>query len=437
MTVEAERRGLAVETRSLPGLPLALSAALALLGGVPAAAAAQAEPEPAPRAGVEAVQPEAPAAEVEEPPAGAEAPEAREPERSRRSRIHRDTQVIVGSSLTIEAGESTRDAVVIGGSLRIDGEVSGDALAIGGSVHIEGEVTGDVVAVGGSVHLGSQARVDGDVVSVGGRVQTEPGAEIHGEVVEAAGPGVFFGPWWDWRWDHDFEPDFDLGHFPFGGWASFTWKLGATLVLALIACLVLLLARGPVERVEQRVAADPWKAALAGLLAEILFFPLLILVIVVLCISIVGIPLLILVPFAILAFVGLFVLGYTAVAYRLGRWAAGRFGWNVAGPFVALLLGILFVQGWSLVGKLLSLGGGPVWLVGVLLGLFGFLLKYIVWTIGLGATVLTRFGTASGWSRGAPVAAAVAQPPAPAASYESAQPVEGGPFDDPTGASGH
>ena len=68
------------------------------------------------------------------------------------------------------------------------------------------------------------------------------------------------------------------------------------------------------------------KAGAVGLLIQLLFFPVLIAMIVVMVVTIIGIPLLVLVPFALLAFALLFLIGFTAVAYDVGRLAVSRVG---------------------------------------------------------------------------------------------------------------
>ena len=102
--------------------------------------------------------------------------------------------------------------------------------------------------------------------------------------------------------------------------------------MGLVGFLLLLIARPTMEKVAHQAGADPWKAGAVGLLTLIFFVPLLVLLIVLLCISVIGIPLLLLVPFAVLAFLVAAVFGYLAAAYQLGRWSERRFGWRSLGP---------------------------------------------------------------------------------------------------------
>ncbi|MEE8278091.1 MAG: hypothetical protein V3R89_05165 [Thermoanaerobaculia bacterium] len=323
-------------------------------------------------------------------------PESREKRKRRRRYRKSDTQITVGSPLTVEEDETAEDVVVFGAPIKIHGEVTGDAVAILGSITVSGRVTGDVAAVGGSVYLEPGAEVVGEVVSVGGHVEGQEEAKVLGEIVEVPfGPSFRIGGWpklWGPGWGHR-----DWEFSPMGLAWDVVWWVFRSVLLVLLAFLVLLLARTPLERVGRRVTSEPWKAGLVGLVTQILFVPLLIMVVIILCVSIIGIPLLILVPFAVVGLILVAFLGYCAVALRLGRVLEDRFGWSLGNPYLVLLLGIALVQIWSLMGDLFDLGWGPLGLIAAMFLIFGVLVKYAVWTVGLGAGLLTRFGTAEGW----------------------------------------
>jgi hypothetical protein len=332
------------------------------------------------------------------------APPARE-ERSSRSRARYrsgdDTQLVVGNDLTVERGEVARDAVVFGGTLRVEGEVIGDAVAIGGSAVVEGKVTGDVAVIGGRARIEDGAEILGNVVNVGGEIDIADGARIEGEIIELP-----FGPEFSFRgWPMVFQPDWGGwggDWFDFSPWSHFfgmIWRFFGLVLLALLACLAWLLARRPVERIGVRLATEPWKSGLVGLAAQVLFLPLLVLVVLILLVSIIGIPLLLLVPFALVALVVIAFLGYVAVAHRLGLWARERFGWRLESPYVVLLVGLAILQVWTFLGAALDLGGGPIRLFAAMFLVFGFCVKYFAWTVGLGAALLTRFGTSATWDR--------------------------------------
>lgn len=329
-------------------------------------------------------------------------------ERTKRHHVNRsDAQVVVGSDVTIEADEIARDVVVVGGSLVVEGEVRGDAVAVGGSVDVTGEVRGDVAAIGASVDLGPEAVVSGDVVSIGGSVHEAPGSVVEGMVQEVAFfPSLTFGGWSGSGARIKHAPDIDVDISP--RWRPFDviWSLFGVALLVIFAALTLLIAPKPVDRVGQQAAEEPWKSGLVGLLSQILFFPLLVILVLILVISIVGIPFLLLLPFVILALALICLLGYTAIALRIGRWSEERFGWRFTSPFIALLVGIGLIEVWSIVADILSGGPGPIKLFAFMFGLFGGLLCYAVLTVGFGAAILSRVGTASDWGGGGAAAQA-------------------------------
>jgi hypothetical protein len=181
-------------------------------------------------------------------------------------------------------------------------------------------------------------------------------------------------------------------------------------VLALLAVLAVLLARPGVEVAAARIASEPWKAAFAGLLAQLLFLPVLVLVVVVLAISIIGIPLLVLVPFALVALVIANFLGYVGVARVLGGGAERRFDWSASSVALSVVVGVALIQALSLLGRALSLPGGWLAMLGFTIVGLGFFVKYVVWTMGLGAMTLAAL---SGDWRRPRVAAATPPPPPP------------------------
>ena len=406
-----------------PWLAVLLLLSGLLLAGAAAPLAAQGAEDPSPTAGpVESEAAEPP--EPPEPPAVAPpAEESERGDRPRRRQRRNDAQVVVGSSLVVDEDETSDDVVVMGGSLTVLGEVYGDATAFGGAVTVEGRVMGDVAAIGGSVTLGPEAEVMGSATSVGGSVVREEGSVIHGEVVEVNGPGVHWSMWpriFSWGdWGGDREDWFHVSPFD---WAwSQAWRIFGLVVLVLLSFLALLLGRTPIDRIGRRVEAEPWKSGLVGLATQILFIPLLVILCVLLAISIIGIPFLLLVPFALLALVIVIFFGYVGVALKLGDLLRERFGWSIKSPYMVLLVGLGGLQVWTLIGHMINFDGPPLRLFAGLFLLFGFLVGYVAWTLATGGALLTRFGTGEGWSRrpiGPPPA-----PPAPAVEAPVAPPV--------------
>jgi cytoskeletal protein CcmA (bactofilin family) len=309
----------------------------------------------------------------------------------RRGRQRSDARVVFGSPVVVEADEITGEVVSIGGSVTVDGEVEGGAVAVGGPVRIQGVVRGDVVAVGGGVRLYSDARVSGDVVSVGGKLIREPGAEVLGEITEVSLWNGFLFPGWD-GWDLRGRSRYDMFD---GAFSELVGGLIRLAVLVLLGLVCLTVGRERFERIAAQGQAEPWRSGMIGFLSFVFFVPLVVVVVILLCISILGIPLLLLVPFGVLAFLLVALAGYLAIGYGLGRWLERRVERPGLAPFGALLVGLVLIHGWNILGDLIDLldtGHDFAWPLVLLLGLFGFLVKLSSWSVGLGAALTSRFG---------------------------------------------
>ena len=289
-----------------------------------------------------------------------------------------------------ERSRGQRERIRFGGSVTVDEDetIRGDVVAIGGSARVLGEVRGSVVAIGGSAELGPKAIVRGDVTAVGGAIKRDPGARIDGETHEVGVGGVNAG---DWRFSVPSLATLWWG-WTLGAFYSLIASIVRVAVLCLLAALVMLVARDYVERVGAQAAAEPFKSGAIGFLAQIFFVPILVITILLLVVTIIGIPLLVLIPFAILG-LGIFaLLGFTAVAYHVGQLFCSRLGWNDAGPFGTMLAGVLLLVSPILIARLLGLAGGVLYPMTVGLGLVGVLIEYVAWTVGFGAVALSRFG---------------------------------------------
>jgi hypothetical protein len=287
--------------------------------------------------------------------------------------------------------QSGGDRVRIFGDVAVrEGEtISGQVVAVFGSVRIDGEVGDQVVAVLGSVDLGPKAVVHGDIVSVGGRVRRAEGADVRGGVTEVslqdASTNARLAPWLG-----------GLGMLSlfdgFGG--AFPRLLGTIFrlfLLLIFVSLAMVVARGPVERSAQRISDNPLKAALVGLAAEVFAVPVLVLTCIVLAISIVGIPLLLLMPFVILFLLVLALVGFTGTAMAIGQWTRRRFSLGLGAGFSDVWLGVVVILFPILIGRLVGLGGfltGPIVFLLVAAGI-GF--EFLAWSTGLGAVLSNGF----------------------------------------------
>jgi len=281
--------------------------------------------------------------------------------------------VFPGSNVVVGAGEVlNHDVAVMGGNLEVreGGRILGDVAVMGGNADVSGEILGDLVVIGGTLTLQRSAVVDGNLVTFAATVQRAEGATIRGETMQGLGsrlprlqPWLFLPriPSTGRTWAQRTEPVFDM----------FTSFMGTVLnVLALMAIGVLLVLFLPKQtaRVGRTVSQATLVSAGVGLLTLLVLLVLVPLLIII-CI---GIPVAVVLVLAAAA-AGIF--GYAAIGAVVGQrlFAAG----HVARPqpLLEVIAGVAVIA-------LLSAVPCVGWLLGA-----------IVVAAGLGAVVLTRFGT--------------------------------------------
>jgi hypothetical protein len=336
-------------------------------------------------------------------------------------------KLVFGGSYTLRSGGQLRgDLVVFGGSavLENDTRVDGNIVVIGGEADIAGRVQGDMVIVGGTVRLRSTAEVDGQLVRVGGVLHKEEGAQIHGGETGGANlppirpvPSIPTPP--------------PMPSWPERGVNTFVsfvvnvvYGFGMTVVLALLAIFVVALWRDPVDRVSQTIVNAPaasWGVGALSVLAFVVVLPALAVlsaVLTIICVGLFGFG------FIAIASIGLVVawlMGWIALGQLIGQRLLGALGTHHPTPAVAAAVGTAVIT-------LFWLGLSP------LCGL-GWLIFAVLSPLGLGAVILTRFGSQDyGPSNGtypvsappvapaAPIAPAAPQPPQFAPSAPEAAP---------------
>lgn len=313
--------------------------------------------------------PAAPAAPAAAPAAPATPAPARAPERPRNTR---GEVLRVGGSVTIERDE----------------RVLGDVTVILGSLTVDGEVTGDITVIAGSARFGPEAVVHRDVTVVGGSLRRAPSSTLAGAVTQVGLGGVRgyrdSGGWWQ------------IG-LPGGGWfgrGDLYGTLMRLFILALLASGIVLVARGTVERIARRASAEPLKAGVVGVTAQMLSVPLLVVGILVLVISIIGIPLLLLLPFVAMAVGLVLLLGFSGAVLGAGELVRSRMGAAGSAVYASIWAGAALILLPTMAGEAVGMAGGLFRGLGALLALTGFLLEYAAWTAGLGALLLNRFSPA-------------------------------------------
>lgn len=255
-----------------------------------------------------------------------------------------------GSDVTVPEGEVQEGNItVFGGDVVIEGEAGADVTVFGGDLRINGRVGGSVTHFGGDTTLGNEAVIGGDFTQFGGTVNRAPGARIEGS--ETTGPRIFS---------------------PFVNFLASLFALLFTLALTVAVVAIL---PEQTRVLANTVEQQPLPSLGYGILATILV-PLLFLILAL--IIIVG---WILIPFVAIAVVITYFYGYVGVARWLGDRIIGATRSANQSPIVKALVGALVL---GVIGLVPILGG---------------LVQFIAAMIGLGAVLISKYGTGKPWRR--------------------------------------
>jgi hypothetical protein len=280
-------------------------------------------------------------------------------------------KIAILSDLEIPPGKEIRGSVVcVGGNVRLLGKVRGDVVVIGGKLEMSGQASGSVVGVASKLVLRPGASVRGDLVNVAGGLDRD-GARVGGQVVNIGMGGRWFA--------HMPGPFGILGFLLF--WIAFL-----KLVLVFIGLLLLTaIAPDRVRLLGEEAPIRPFLAFFAGLGGYIV----LTMVMILLCITIIGIPVALLLYFA---FVIVKWLGLAGIFQAIGR-----------------RIGRLFGRELSLLGAVL-LGFLPLAILRFIPLCVGSIIWFVLDATAVGLVILTRFGTRRHGALAAPPAP---PPPAP------------------------
>jgi len=319
-------------------------------------------------------------------------------------------RVAVGQDLVIENGETVAgDVSVTNGDLTIYGTVDGKVNVVNGSAEIYGKVLGDVaVLTGGGVTLNESSSVGGNVLaaediavkdnsfvggsvtSLGGHVSVDSSATVKGSIGEMTNPMQamrnFVQP-------GQFLPggqDAAFNNSPFS-------RIAGLFSVGILSVLILLLSVGMTAVVPARVRtasatlqAEPGPSIVVGIIAAFLIFPATGLVAIVLTISVIG---LILLPVLALALLGAFLFGFVTVSHWLCKYfhyttrqdpTYSPTSFQAPTLIIEVLLGTAVILASTLIPLLFL----PTWIAALM-----FLLIYSIACIGIGAAILSRFGT--------------------------------------------
>ncbi len=315
-------------------------------------------------------------------------------------------QVVFGDNLTVE-GEQTldQDVVVFGGNVEVDAssKITGDLVVFGGRADIDGTIEGDIGMIGGNINLGETAVVKGDIGLIGGRADVAEGAVVKGQVRRLN----HFNFDYDSDWDNEkvipdmppiptppSVPDFPGSpDFP----DSFEWPnpfhwisrvvgdivrtMAFVVVLGLLSWLAAAFMPEQMLNVRQTVATSAPMSFGVGLITLVVVVAVGFLLLLTICLAF--IPILAYILLGIAALFGWIVIGQI-IGERL-LVASGR---SQPGFIFSSIFGVTVL---TLLTKMPVIGEIPC--IGFIFGLAGFLVGIILTMTGLGAVLLTRFGT--------------------------------------------
>ncbi len=279
------------------------------------------------------------------------------------------SQLVLGGSFTLAEGQKLDGSLmVVGGTVVLaqSSIVQGDILMMGGSLEVSGTVTGSVVSLGGLARLTDTAIIQGDLIIPAGNLERATGAQISGKInqgTDSLSPitlpgGVRI-------------PNIQVNYTPFWYGFSILSILFQSFIWAALAALVVVLLPRQTEVTAQAFVSQPVLSGGLGLLTTVVA-PLLL---VVSAITIIGIPLTIVGAFMLV--VG-WAFGVIALGTELGKRLAVGLKQNLA-LAVSAALGTFIM---TLVVNSLQLIPCVGWIGMVVVGV-----------LGLGAVILTRFGT--------------------------------------------
>lgn len=305
-----------------------------------------------------------------------------------------DDKVVFGGTFTLESGQSLDgNLVIFGGAVttEADSTVNGDVVLLGGVAEVTGTVNGNLVGIGGAVQLRDTAVVNGDLVTIGATLNRDEGARVNGQIVNGLGTpfsieitdnGEIVGipeiP------DIPGSPEIPevpaipvIPQTPGIGWSfnpllDMMWFFFRTFMFALLAVLVVIFFEKSTARVAKAAIDQPLITGGAGFLTAILT-PM---ALIALTLTIILIPITLL---AVLVLIGACLFGWIAVGLEVGRRIAQLFNAEWA-PAVSAGVGTFLL--------FLVLGG-----FSELIACVGWLPQALVGLWGLGAVVMTRFGT--------------------------------------------
>jgi hypothetical protein len=256
--------------------------------------------------------------------------------------------------LAIPHWAAANNIVRLGENVTIPAGMEVDELIVfNGTATVGGRILGNVTVLNGKAVLQATARIQGDVVCLGGTIESQPGAEVSGSRVEIGGKV-------NWK-SLPFYAIFRIM------WWGFLYKVATAVILLLLSVFFVIMWPEQIRFAAAEASHDLVKSTLVGVFALALLVPLGI----GFAITIFGMP----IAFAVFVFLAVASwFGVACMSYLVGMKISSRFS-----PVLAVVVGLLILKFVHFVPFI------------------GAMLYFIAILPGVGAILLTRFGTNQPW----------------------------------------
>ncbi len=316
------------------------------------------------------------------------------------------------TALALE-GSFRPDRFVIDEDVRIEAGESlvGSMLALDSRVQVDGTLDGDLVLLGGLLRLGEAGRITGDLRWAEGEIPDDRSGvagsasaiepvlglstselqdRIRSEVRAATADRE--------RTTRRTSRTFGFGSGVLGGLAGLVQAAVTFGIFLAVGLAILHFFPRHIDIVSRTVLHAPGRSFLVGIAGGILSVPIWVTGMIVLAISVIGIPVLLLwIPAFPILVAAAMILGYIAVSRNVGHWVShrdlqGLEGMDTSRPAVQIGVGLLVLIGAFAVASVLQIGGMIFSPFAILLNILGVVLTVAAGSIGLGAVLLSRAG---------------------------------------------